>query len=147
MSVMIQQRGFEPKAPFAPQMFGNGGREHMEKVIKLIKVFILIIISLSMEQLKNNLPRSHIRIINIRLIIHILNLGDNIIIFVVYVYLYIVFRDEYSLADILSSPTVYEPLTKLQCCPTSDGSAAAIVCSEDFVKKHKLQSKVSKFNS
>ena len=25
------------------------------------------------------------------------------------------------------------------CSPTSDGSAAAIICSEDFVKKHKLQ--------
>ena len=34
-----------------------------------------------------------------------------------------------------------EPLTKLQCCPTSDGAGAAIVCSEDFVKKHQLQDK------
>lgn len=34
---------------------------------------------------------------------------------------------------------VYAPLTKLQCCPTSDGAGAAIVCSEDFVKKHNLQ--------
>ena len=28
---MIEERGFEPKAPGAPQMFGNAGREHMEK--------------------------------------------------------------------------------------------------------------------
>src|SRR5207344_2596670 len=28
---------------------------------------------------------------------------------------------------------------KLQCCPTSDGAAAAIVASEDFVRKHKLE--------
>ncbi len=48
------------------------------------------------------------------------------------------FRDEYSLADILAAPMVFEPLTKLQCCPTSDGAAAAIVCSEDFVAKHDL---------
>jgi acetyl-CoA acetyltransferase len=34
---------------------------------------------------------------------------------------------------------VYEPLTKLQCCPTSDGSAAAVIASEDFVKSHGLQ--------
>ena len=34
---------------------------------------------------------------------------------------------------------IYEPLTKLQCCPTSDGAACAIVCSEDFVIKHGLQ--------
>jgi sterol carrier protein 2 len=34
---------------------------------------------------------------------------------------------------------VYEPLTKLQCCPTSDGAGAAIVANEAFVKKHGLQ--------
>jgi len=51
------------------------------------------------------------------------------------------FQDEYTLEQILQSPTVYGPLTKLQCCPTSDGGAAAIVASEDFVKKHKLESK------
>src|SRR5512144_650985 len=49
------------------------------------------------------------------------------------------FQDEYSLEDILNAPMVYEPLTKLQCCPTSDGSGAAILASEDFVKKHGLQ--------
>jgi sterol carrier protein 2 len=36
---------------------------------------------------------------------------------------------------------VYEPLTKLQCCPTSDGSGAAILASEEFVKKHGLEDK------
>ncbi|GFU16183.1 non-specific lipid-transfer protein [Nephila pilipes] len=49
------------------------------------------------------------------------------------------FRDEYSLEQIMSSPVVYEPLTKLQCCPTSDGAAAAILVSEDFVHTHKLE--------
>jgi acetyl-CoA acetyltransferase len=49
------------------------------------------------------------------------------------------FQDEYSLEDILNAPMVYEPLTKLQCCPTSDGAAAAVLCSEEFVKKHNLQ--------
>lgn len=38
----------------------------------------------------------------------------------------------------MSSPTVYGPLTKLQCCPTSDGSAAAIIVSEAFAIKHGL---------
>ncbi len=51
------------------------------------------------------------------------------------------FQDEYSLDDILKAPMVYDPLTKLQCCPTSDGAAAAILASEDFVKKHNLQAK------
>jgi acetyl-CoA acetyltransferase len=49
------------------------------------------------------------------------------------------FQDEYSLEDILKAPMVYEPLTKLQCCPTSDGSGAAILASEAFVRKHKLE--------
>ncbi len=48
------------------------------------------------------------------------------------------FRDEYSLENILNAPMVYAPLTKLQCCPTSDGAAAAVVASEEFVKKHRL---------
>jgi sterol carrier protein 2 len=51
------------------------------------------------------------------------------------------FQDEYSLEDIQNAKMVFEPLTKLQCCPTSDGAGAAIVASEDFVKKHGLESK------
>lgn len=49
------------------------------------------------------------------------------------------FQDEYTLEEILNSKSVHEPLTKLQCCPTSDGSAAAIVVSEDFVKAKGLE--------
>jgi sterol carrier protein 2 len=49
------------------------------------------------------------------------------------------FQDEYSLEDIKNAPMVFAPLTKLQCCPTSDGAGAAVVCSEDFVKKHGLE--------
>jgi acetyl-CoA acetyltransferase len=36
---------------------------------------------------------------------------------------------------------IFDPLTKLQCCPTSDGAAAANVCSESLVKKHGLHAK------
>jgi sterol carrier protein 2 len=49
------------------------------------------------------------------------------------------FRDEYTLAQVLSSPMVYEPLTKLQCCPTSDGAACVILMSEEAVKRFKLE--------
>lgn len=49
------------------------------------------------------------------------------------------FQDEYSFDEIKNSPSIFDPLTKLQCCPTSDGSAAVIVASEDFVRKHNLQ--------
>ncbi len=49
------------------------------------------------------------------------------------------FQDEYTLEQIMNAPMVYDPLTKLQCCPTSDGAGAAILASEDFVRKHKLE--------
>jgi acetyl-CoA acetyltransferase len=51
------------------------------------------------------------------------------------------FQDEYSLEDIKNAPMIFEPLTKLQCCPTSDGAGAAILANEEFVKKHGLQDK------
>jgi acetyl-CoA acetyltransferase len=35
--------------------------------------------------------------------------------------------------EILESPTVYAPLTKLQCSPTSDGAAAAVIMSQRLV--------------
>ncbi|MET4428568.1 lipid-transfer protein [Mycolicibacterium sp. 624] len=51
---------------------------------------------------------------------------------------YAQFQDEYSLEDILGARMISDPLTKLQCSPTSDGSGAAIVVSEDYVAKHGL---------
>ena len=51
---------------------------------------------------------------------------------------YAQFQESYSLDDILASRMIYDPLTKLQCSPTSDGSGAAILASEKFVDKHAL---------
>jgi acetyl-CoA acyltransferase len=48
------------------------------------------------------------------------------------------FQDEYSLDDILAAKMIYDPLTKLQCSPTSDGSGAAILASESYVDSHGL---------
>lgn len=39
----------------------------------------------------------------------------------------------------MKSPVIHDPLTKLQCCPTSDGAACAILASEAYVKAHNLQ--------
>lgn len=50
-------------------------------------------------------------------------------------------RDYYSVEEILGSKEVHFPLTKLQCCPTSDGAAAAVLCSSEFVKSRGLESK------
>ena len=33
----------------------------------------------------------------------------------------------------MKSPMIHEPLMKLQCCPTSDGSAAAVLVSQTFL--------------
>ena len=49
------------------------------------------------------------------------------------------FRDEYTLEQVLSAKTVHAPLTRLQCSPTSDGAAAAVVASERFVREHGLE--------
>ncbi|GAB10345.1 putative acetyl-CoA acyltransferase [Gordonia araii NBRC 100433] len=51
---------------------------------------------------------------------------------------YAQFQDSYTLEEILDSRMIYDPLTKLQCSPTSDGSGAAILASERFVDEHDL---------
>lgn len=33
----------------------------------------------------------------------------------------------------MKAPMIHEPLTKLQCCPTSDGGAAAVLVSQEFL--------------
>ena len=51
---------------------------------------------------------------------------------------YAQFRKEFSLADVIGRQMVYEPMTKLQCCPTSDGAAAAVLVSESFALENGL---------
>ena len=53
---------------------------------------------------------------------------------------YAQFQTEYTLEQIQADKMIYEPmqLTRLQCSPTSDGSGAAIVVSEEFVEQHGL---------
>ena len=51
---------------------------------------------------------------------------------------YAQFQKEYSLEEIMNAPMISDPVTKLQCSPTSDGSAAAVLASEEFVDKHGL---------
>jgi sterol carrier protein 2 len=54
---------------------------------------------------------------------------------------YAQFQDEYTLEDIKAAKMIHDPLTKLQCSPTSDGSACAIVASERYVDEHDLWGK------
>ncbi|OAP59550.1 hypothetical protein AYL99_06848 [Fonsecaea erecta] len=89
-------------APGAAQLFGNAGREYMEKYGAKAEDFAEIA-RVNHEHSKRN-PYSQ-------------------------------FKDEYTLEQILKSPMIHPPLTKLQCCPTSDGGAAVVVVSQDFLDK------------
>ncbi|MFH9793810.1 lipid-transfer protein [Streptomyces virginiae] len=51
------------------------------------------------------------------------------------------FQDVYSVEEILAAKESHAPLTKLQCSPTSDGAAAALVVSERFLVAHGLHDK------
>ena len=54
---------------------------------------------------------------------------------------YAQFQTDYTLEAVAQSTAVAPPLTKLQCSPTSDGSAASILASERFVDEHDLWDK------
>ncbi|KAJ9609088.1 hypothetical protein H2200_006859 [Cladophialophora chaetospira] len=89
-------------SPGAAQLFGNAGREYMEKYGATAEDFAEIG-RVNHEHSKRN-PYSQ-------------------------------FTDEYTLEQILKSPMIHAPLTKLQCCPTSDGGAAVVVVSQEFLDK------------
>ena len=101
---MFALREPEPSPP-APQMFGNAGREHMERY--------------------GSNP-DHYAWIGWKNHRHSVNNP------------YAQFQDEYTLDEIKQAKVIHEPLTKLQCSPTSDGSAAAVIASERFVDEHGL---------
>jgi acetyl-CoA acyltransferase len=105
MMAMIAQREFTG-APPAPWMFGNAGRDHMERYGTKPEQFAWI----GWKNHKHSVNNPYAQ-----------------------------FQTEYSMQEILDAPMIYEPLTKLQCSPTSDGSGAAILASEDFVRKHGLE--------
>ncbi|XP_055721901.1 sterol carrier protein 2 [Salvelinus fontinalis] len=105
MEVMFNTYGMAA-APAAPQMFGNAGREHMEKYGTTPEHFAKI--AWKNHKHSTNNPYSQ-------------------------------FQDEYSLDQVKQSRKVFEFLTLLQCCPTSDGAGAAVLASEDFVRRHGLE--------
>ena len=104
MARMFQIRDPETR-PFAPQMFGNAGRDHMEKYGSKPEHYAWI----GWKNHKHSVNNPYAQ-----------------------------FQTEYTLEQIRDAPMIHEPLTKLQCSPTSDGAAAAIVASERFVDEHDL---------
>jgi len=104
MMRMFQIRDPET-SPFAPQMFGNAGRDHMEKYGSKPEHYVWI----GWKNHKHSVNNPYAQ-----------------------------FQTEYSLEDIKNAPMIHEPLTKLQCSPTSDGAAAVVLASERFVEEHDL---------
>ncbi len=103
-TAMFQIR--DPEAsPAAPQMFGNAGRDHMEKYGSTPDHYAWI----GWKNHKHSVNNPYAQ-----------------------------FQDEYTLDQIKEARMIHEPLTKLQCSPTSDGSACAIVASESYVDEHGL---------
>ena len=101
---MLGKHPFEPSPP-APQMFGNAGRDHMEKYGSTPDHFAWI----GWKNHKHSVNNPYAQ-----------------------------FQDEYSIEDIKNAKMIHDPLTKLQCSPTSDGSGAVILASEKFVDEHDL---------
>jgi acetyl-CoA acetyltransferase len=96
----------QPEAsPPAPQMFGNAGREHMERYGSAPEHYVWIGWKNHKHSVNNPFAQ---------------------------------FQDEYSLEDVANAKMIHEPLTKLQCSPTSDGSGCAVLASERFVERHGL---------
>jgi len=46
------------------------------------------------------------------------------------------YQEACTLQEVLASRMIHDPLTLLQACPTSDGAAAAVVVSEEWLRKH-----------
>ena len=52
------------------------------------------------------------------------------------------FRKEVTVEEVMASPVLIGPMTRLMACPPTCGAAAAIICSERFAKQHGLDSRV-----
>ncbi|WP_460717328.1 lipid-transfer protein [Nocardia heshunensis] len=55
---------------------------------------------------------------------------------------YAVFKDPVTVEEVLASPHIYGPLTRLQCCPPTCGAAAAVLVSEKFAKANGIDASV-----
>ena len=55
---------------------------------------------------------------------------------------YALFNTLLSVEEVMASEEVFDPLTRFQCCPPTCGAAAAVLCSDDFAKKHGITNPV-----
>jgi acetyl-CoA acetyltransferase len=52
---------------------------------------------------------------------------------------YALFNQVLSLEEVMASAEVFDPLTRYQCCPPTCGAAAAVLCSDEFAKRHGIE--------
>lgn len=45
------------------------------------------------------------------------------------------FHESITVEDVLASPMIVDPITRLQCCPIADGAAAAVLCSSTLAQR------------
>jgi sterol carrier protein 2 len=55
---------------------------------------------------------------------------------------YAIFNQRLTVEEIMASEEVFDPLTRYQCCPPTCGAAAAILCSDEYAKKHGISNPV-----
>ena len=49
---------------------------------------------------------------------------------------YALFNQPLTVDEVLASAEVFDPLTRYQCCPPTCGAAAAVLCSDEFARRH-----------
>jgi sterol carrier protein 2 len=52
---------------------------------------------------------------------------------------YALFTQAVTVEEVMASPEVFDPLTRLQCCPPTCGAAAAVLASDDVVRRLGLE--------
>ncbi|MBV1872446.1 MAG: lipid-transfer protein, partial [Gammaproteobacteria bacterium] len=53
-----------------------------------------------------------------------------------------IFQKPLTVEEVMASPHQYGPITRLQCCPPTCGAGAAILCTEEFAKRHGIENPV-----
>lgn len=53
---------------------------------------------------------------------------------------YALFNQPVTLEEVMGAPEVFDPLTRLQCCPPTCGAASVVLASRSFAAKHGLES-------
>ncbi|WBX85171.1 lipid-transfer protein [Sphingosinicella microcystinivorans] len=54
-----------------------------------------------------------------------------------------IFRSPLTVDEVLASPRMFGPITRLQCCPPTCGGAAAVLVSERFARRHGIDTPVA----